>query len=116
MEILYQAMVVLHLLGMAAVVGAWFTVVRSPRIVPGMVHGALAQLVTGVVMVGLRESGAVTGRDPLDRAKIAVKLVIAIIVAVLAWVNRRRQDAPAGVVHAVGGFATVNVLVAALWE
>jgi hypothetical protein len=116
MEILYQAMVVLHLLGMAAVVGSWFTVVGSPRIVPGMVHGALTQIVTGLVMVGLRESGAVTRDEPLDRAKITVKLVVALIVAVLAWVNRKRDDAPAGVVHTVGGLAVVNVLVAAVWE
>ncbi len=115
MEVFYDVLVVLHLLGMAAVVGAWFTVIRAPRIVPGMVYGALVQLVTGLVMVGLLESGAVSGTEPLDRAKIAVKLGVAIIVAVLAWVNRRRPDPPRGVVHAIGVLAVVNVLVAALW-
>lgn len=115
MQILYNAMVVLHLLGMAAIVGGWLTIVRQPRIVPGMVHGALLQVVTGLVLVGLRESGSVTGDEPLDRIKITVKLVIAILVAVLAWVNRKRADAPAGVVHTIGGLAVVNVLVAALW-
>lgn len=116
MEIFYNVMVVLHLLGMAAVVGSWFTVLRAPRILPGMVHGALLQIVTGLVLVGLRESGAVTADEPLDRAKVTVKLGVAIVVAVLAWVNRKRDAAPAGVVHTVGGLATVNVLVAALWQ
>jgi hypothetical protein len=114
MQILYNVLVALHLLGMAAVVGSWFAVIRSPRILPAMAHGAGFQLLTGVLLVGLRESGAVDG-DPLDRAKIAVKLGVAIIVTVLAWVNRKRDDVPAGVVHTVGGLAVVNVLVAAIW-
>jgi hypothetical protein len=116
MDYLYDALVALHLLGMAAVVGSWLAVIRTPRILPGMVHGALTQLVTGVAMVGLRESGAVSGDEELDRAKITVKLGIAIVVAVLAWVNRRRDDPPAGVVHTVGGLAVVNVLVAVFWK
>jgi hypothetical protein len=115
MDYVYNALVALHLLGMAAVVGSWFTVIRAPRMLPGMAHGAGFQLITGMALVGLRESGAVDG-DPLDRAKIAVKLGVALIITVLAWVNRKRDDVPAGVVHTVGGLAVVNVLVAAIWN
>ena len=53
MTFLYDLLVVLHLIGMAAIVGGWLTVLRSPRIVVGMVHGALLQLVTGLLLVGL---------------------------------------------------------------
>jgi hypothetical protein len=80
-----------------------------------MVYGALTQVVTGIALVGMRESGAVTGEDPLNRVKITVKLAVALVVLVLAWANRRREDAPTGVAHAVGGLAVLNVLVAALW-
>jgi membrane protein required for beta-lactamase induction len=116
MEILYQLLVVAHLLGMAALVGTWFTVLRAPRIAAGMVHGALLQLVTGIAMVGLRESGAYVIDEPLDRVKITVKLGVALIVVVLGWVNRKREDPPAGLVHTVGGLAVVNVVVAAMWN
>lgn len=116
MSVLYGLLVVLHLVGMAAIVGGWLTVLRSPRIVVGMVHGALLQLVTGLLMVGLAEAGAVD--EPVDNAKIGVKLVVALVVAGLAWANRPRRK-PEGVspvvVHAVGGLALLNVLIAVLW-
>jgi hypothetical protein len=117
MEIVYKLVVVLHLIGMAIIVGGWLTVVRAPRLTVGMLHGALTQLVTGVILVGLRESGAVDTGEPLDRAKIGVKLAVAVVVTVLIWLNRRRgEQIPPGVVHAVGGLALLNVLVAVLWE
>ncbi len=116
MEFVYHLLVVLHLLGMAAVVGGYLATMRSPRVVPAMVHGALTQLVTGLAMVGMRESKVVPGEEPLDHAKIGVKLLVALVVVVLAWRNRRRETVPGGVVHAIGGLAVVNVLVAALWE
>jgi hypothetical protein len=112
-DLVYDLIVVLHLLGMAAVVGGWLTVLRAPRIVPGMLHGALLQVVTGVLLVGLGQ--AVLDRD-IDNGKITVKLVVALAVAVLAFMHRKNQDAPAGVVHAVGGLALLNVLVAVLWD
>jgi hypothetical protein len=117
MSIAYELLVVLHLLGMAAIVGAWFCVLRAPRVPAGMAHGALLQLVTGLAMVGLRESGAYDDPDgALNRAKIGVKLGVALVVAVLSWVNRKRVDPPSGVVHTIGGLAVANVLVAVLWD
>jgi hypothetical protein len=117
MEIVYHLVVVLHLVGMAVVVGSWLTVVRAPRLLPGMLHGALTQLVTGIALVGMRESGVAEADVPLDNAKIAVKLAVTLVVTVLLWVNRKRgDDVPAGVVHAVGGLALLNVFVAVLWE
>jgi membrane protein required for beta-lactamase induction len=112
-DLLYDLLVVLHLVGMAAVVGGWITVLRAPRIVTGMVHGALLQVVTGVALVGLAEGSV--DRD-LDYGKMTVKLVVALAVAVLAFLHRKRERVPAGVVHAVGGLALLNVLVAVLWD
>lgn len=116
MEIVYNLVVVLHLVGMAIIVGGYFAVLRAPKILPGMWHGALTQLVTGLVLVGLRESGAAESDEPLDHAKVGVKLVVALVVAVLVFLNRKRTDVPAGTVHAIGGLALLNVLVAAVWE
>ncbi len=119
MDIVYGLLVVLHLLGMAAIVGSWLATVRHPRVLPGMVHGALTQLVTGVALVGLLSSGALGDEEAeeVDNAKIGVKLVVALVVAVLAWVNRRRgaESVPAGVFHAIGGLAVLNVVIAVLW-
>jgi hypothetical protein len=111
---LHDVLVVLHLLGMAAIVGGYLAVLRSPRILIGMVHGALTQLGTGVALVGLAESGALD--IDIDRGKIAVKLLVALGVAVLALVNRRKDRVSPGVFHAVGALALLNVLVAVFWS
>ncbi|NLT54521.1 MAG: hypothetical protein GXX79_08120 [Actinomycetales bacterium] len=119
MDLLLGIVVVLHLLGMAAIVGSWSSTLRTPRVLPGMVHGALLQLVTGVVLVGLHEAGA--GDDDVNNAKIGVKLLVTLVVVGLAWVNRRRAGsgpdggvAP-GIFHAIGGLTILNVVIAVLW-
>ncbi|WP_336920795.1 hypothetical protein [Aquipuribacter sp. SD81] len=114
MAILYGVLVVLHLVGMAGVVGGWLATVRHPRIAPIMWHGALTALVTGILLVGL--SYPAFDGENIDNAKISVKLVVALVVAVLAVVNRRRETVPAGVFHLVGGLALLNVVVAVLWS
>src|SRR5688500_13877565 len=75
MQTLYDVLLVLHLLGWAMVLGGALTLMRTPRIAPGMLHGILTALVAGVAMVGLASAG-VAGDQP-DNVKIAVKLVIA---------------------------------------
>ena len=116
MKTLYELIVVVHLLGMAAIVGAFFVVLRSPRFVPAFLWGAVTQLVSGVVLVGIRESGALPDEDKLNQAAVGVKLLIALAVAVLAWTQRTKRDAaPAGVIHSIGALAIVNVLIGALW-
>jgi hypothetical protein len=115
-DIVYKILVVLHLVGMAMLVGGWLVTMRAPRMLPGMWHGALTQLVTGVALVGLASSGAVD--RSVNNSKITVKLVVALVVAVLVFLGRRKpaeQNSP-GAVHAVGGLALVNVLVAVLWS
>lgn len=116
MSVVYDLLVALHLLGMAAIVGAFFVVLRRPRYVPAFLYGAVAQLVTGLALVGIREAKVLDEDKPLNNPAVGVKLVIALAVAVLAWTQRNRtDDAPAGPIHAIGGLAIVNVLVATLW-
>ncbi len=122
MDLVYKLLVVLHLLGMAALVGSYLTVMRRPRVLGIMRDAAGLQLLTGLALVGLVESGVVD-EDPLNHAKIAVKLVVAAIVMVLATVGARRAASPGsttgrevdGLAHAIGGLAVLNVLVAVIW-
>lgn len=115
MSFLYNIVVVIHLLGMAALVGSYFTVVRAPKITEVMVWGARLQFLTGLIIVGL-------GEGALDKnyihAKIAVKLVLSLVILALAEITRAKQkkgQANPNLVHAVGGLSVVTVLVAALW-
>ncbi len=115
MDFVYDLLVVAHLLGMAAIIGGWLTVLRAPRVLPAQVWGARAQLITGLALVGLAESGAVTLDEPLDHAKVAVKLVAAIVVTGLAESLARRQRDADPRAHVVGLGGLLNVLVAVLW-
>lgn len=114
MTLLYGVVVVLHLIGMAGVVGGWMVAVRQPRILTAMVHGSLVSLVTGLLLVGL--SYPAFDGDGIDDAKTTVKLVVALAVAVLVWVNRTNDAVPRGLLHLIGGLALVNVGIAVLWS
>lgn len=113
MNTLYSLLVVAHLLGMAALVGGAMVAVPRPVVNPPMLYGALTQLVTGLALVGLIESGAVDAE--VDNAKIGVKLLVATVVAVLAFRHRKASSVSKGQLHTIGGLALVNVFVAVLW-
>lgn len=112
MALVYDLLVVLHFLGLAALVGGYLTVLRSPRVVVGMVHGALTQVVTGLLLVGLAEAAL---DYEVDHAKIGVKLVVALAAAGLAFGYRRRPRVAPAVVHAIGLLGILNVAIAVLW-
>jgi hypothetical protein len=114
-EIVYDLVVVLHFVGLASLLGGVLVQLRSSgerRILPAMNHGALTQLVTGLVIVGLGE--AVLDRD-YDQVKVAVKLAVTLVVVVLVWVNRRRELVPDGLYALIGLLTLANVVVAVLW-
>lgn len=116
MNIVMNILVFLHVLGAAAIVGGWFATFKKPTVLPIQLWGAIAQLVTGLALVGV--AGA-THTD-LNYIKISVKLVIAIAVLIPAIIGYRKakagQDVPTGLAHAVGGMALINIAVATIWQ
>lgn len=118
MDFIYNLIVVLHFIGLASVVGGFLVQMRSAEkgVNPAMWHGALVQLVTGVAMVGLIESGAYTGYDgDLDMAKISVKLAFTVIITVLAFVGRKKTPPQVGFWGAIGALSIANIFIAVLW-
>jgi hypothetical protein len=118
MAVVYDLLVVLHLLGMAALVGGWLATTRGIGASEVMAWGARAQVLTGVVLVGLAE--AVDSLDKhLDMTKIGVKLVVALAAAACIEIGRgrsRRGSSSRQLVTAAGLLGVVNVLVAVLWH
>ncbi|QZN84998.1 hypothetical protein [Cellulomonas sp. C5510] len=116
MDTVYGLLVVLHLVGWAIVLGGCLVTLRQPAFPKGALHGALTALVTGIVMTGLR-AAEVGDLEPPDNAKIAVKLVVALVVTGLVWFGTRRPDRVSrGLVGATLGLTLLNVLVAVLWR
>lgn len=112
MSFVYDLLVVLHFIGLASLVGGFLVQMSATEkaINPAMLHGALTQLVTGIALVGLAESGAV--EEDLNMTKISIKLIIALAVAAVAFIGRKRSGNQAALWGAAGGLALINIVIA----
>src|SRR5699024_4257693 len=84
-----EILLALHLVGMAIIVGGYFTVIRSPKALPGMLHASYLQLITGLLLVVIAEMG----EGDVNHVKIGIKLVVAIVVTVFAFIVKMKQTA-----------------------
>jgi hypothetical protein len=115
MDIVYNLLLVLHLLGWAIVLGGSLVNLRTPKIATGVLHGILTALVTGVLMVGIASAG-LAAHEP-NNTKIAVKLLIALAVATLVILGSRKPSrVTTGYLGAIIGLTVVNVAIAVLWR
>lgn len=118
MEFVYDAVLVVHFLGLASLLGGCLVQLGAPEgraVNPAMLHGVLTQLVTGVIMVGLAQGVDSLDKD-VDNAKIGAKLLVALVVAVLCWVNRQRPAIPSGLFFLVFGLSALNIAIAVFWK
>lgn len=117
MTLLFNFLVFLHIIGAAMIVGIWIANMKSPTVHPRQFDGAMLQLLTGIAMMGVIP--ILPEADP-NYAKLGIKLVIALAVAALAFIGRRRykagQPVASGIAHGVGGLALLNVAIATLWQ
>lgn len=116
MEILYNAIVVLHFIGLASLIGGFLVQIRATeRVVnSAMWHGALTMLVTGLLLVGL--AYPLNDGADIDNAKIGVKLAILLVIVGLVWANRKKEAISTGVWAAIGGLSIANVIIAVFWQ
>jgi Na+-translocating ferredoxin:NAD+ oxidoreductase RnfD subunit len=108
-----KTLLVVHLLGFGALFGGAFVQLRDDIVVvnSAMLYGALTQVVSGLLLVGVLE-----GQDePVDNAKVAVKLLVALVVGVLCWVNRAKRRLPTGLFFGILLLTVANVIIATTW-
>jgi hypothetical protein len=110
---LRHALVLIHLVAFAALLGGGLVQVRDRvRVVnTAMLTGALVTVASGLLLVGVVEGLG----DSVNRAKVATKLALGLVIAVLCWVNRARLDVPAGLFNAVLGLTLVDAGLAVFW-
>lgn len=115
MDVAIKILLILHFIGLAGIIGSWLAVIKEPRVVAGMLHGAILQVVTGVALVGLRE---MDGAD-VNHMKIGIKLLIALIILAVAIVGLKKEKQTPGstatLAHAAGGLGILNVIIAVVW-
>lgn len=113
MEILLNAFILLHFIGFAALFGGAFVQMKGPKRVvnSAMFHGALTQLVTGIVLVVINEFGA----DPVNHMKVGIKLVVLIVIMVLVVMNRKKDTVMDGVFWSIFALTLANAAIAVFW-
>jgi hypothetical protein len=75
-----------------------------------MLEGALTQLVTGILMVGIAESGAID--EEMNQPVVGIKLLIVIVITVLAFIYRKKQPPQVAVWAIIGTLTIINILIA----
>ena len=113
MKILEAVLLVIHLLGLAAVAfGLLRQLNRPTKVVDAVIaHGATTQLVTGLLLVGVLESGD----EDVNHVKIGIKLLVALAVVGLAHANRRKPSIPTGLFFGLIGLELLNAVIALAW-
>ncbi|NQW32569.1 MAG: hypothetical protein HQ468_07585 [Actinomycetales bacterium] len=116
MEFIYDLVVILHFIGLASVVGGFIVQISSSEkgVNAAMFHGALTQLVTGLILVGMVEGGAVD--EEINMTKISVKLAIVLVVTVLAFMGRKKTPPQVALWGAIGALSISNIFIAVLWS
>lgn len=113
MEVVKHLFVLIHLLGFAAIFAGAVTQfgASAPKINRFIMDGAWTQLLTGLILVGLNEMGP----DPVNHAKVGVKLVVLLVIVVLAFINRKKPSISKGLLGGIFGLTVLNAAVAVLW-
>ncbi|QEE60915.1 hypothetical protein FVA74_04455 [Salinibacterium sp. dk2585] len=113
LDLARNVLVILHFIGLASLLGGFLTQMsafktKSVVINPAILHGALTQLVTGLLLVTVAEMGD----GDVNHMKIGIKLAVALAIYVIALVNRKKKPVSSAVLGIIGALTLVNVVVA----
>jgi uncharacterized membrane protein len=114
MEILRLVLLFLHVLGFAALFGGLVVQARNSEksVNAAMRDGVGTAFLTGLLLVGVLESGD----DPVNQAKIGVKFAIALVLLVLVMANTRKPTIPQGLWAGLLLLSVANIAVAIFWS
>jgi heme A synthase len=114
MEFLRHVLLVIHILGFAALIGGLLVQVGSPeRVVnSAMRDGIGTAFVAGIALVGVLQAD---DKD-VDNTKMAVKGLIGLVLLVLIMANTRKERIPTGLWAGLLLLAVTNVCVAVFWS
>lgn len=112
MDLLYKILLVLHLLSWAVLLGTTVASMAKGALAKGSLHAALTALVTGILMVGLKEMAD----GDVNHMKIGLKLLVTLVVAALVVIGERKPEkVTKGYLGAIAGGVVLNVALAVLW-
>jgi hypothetical protein len=114
MAIAGQVLVLLHLIGFAALLGGVLVQSRvpQPEVNGAMLQGAWIELVTGGALV----AWLVLAHQDLHYAELAVKFALTLLVVLLVAKNRKFQSIPRGLWVIIGALTLTNTALSVLWR
>ena len=114
METVRLILLVIHILGFAALIGGLLVQLGSAeKVVNGaMRDGAGTAFLAGLALVGVLQAGD----QDVNNAKIGVKLVVGLVILVLVMANLRKPRIPNGLFYGILALSVANVCVAVLWS
>lgn len=112
MDILRQLLLVIHLLGFAALFGGMFVQMSSANksINSAMRDGAGTAFLAGLLLVGVLEAGD----GDVNHMKVGIKLLIGLVILVLVMANMKKPQVPAGLFWGIFALTVINVGVAVM--
>lgn len=116
MEIGLKLTLILHFIGLAALLGGFFTQLSAPvkTVTRSMLDGAWTMLATGFVMVGL-VTGLATEEEPVNHMKFGVKGLIIAVILILLMQGKNKESIEKGTFFAIGLLGVTNIAIAVLW-
>lgn len=114
METLRLVLLLIHILGFAALFGGLVVQVGEPqkRVNAAMRDGAGTAFLAGLLLVGVLEAGD----GDVNHAKIGVKFAIGLVILVLVMANVRKPSIPNGLYLGLVALTVINIGVAVLWS
>ena len=112
MDLVYKIFLILHLLSWAMILGGVVVSHTEPRRAKGAMHAALTAFVTGIVLVGLAE----TGDGKVNHVKIGIKTLVTIAVVVMTILGEKKPErVTRGYLLGLLALIVVNVSLAIGW-
>ena len=111
-ELIVHIFLVLHILGIAALLAGFFTSMKDMKtgmkVNAGVLHGAYTMLITGLVMAG------VTKPAELNTVVISLKSISLTAIFFIAYTFAKKDSAPKWVVPVIGTLTIANLCFAVI--
>ena len=110
-ELIINAFLILHFLGIASLLAGFLTSMKEIRtgmkVNAGVLHGAYLMLISGLAMAGL-------AIDPskLNVIVISLKSIILTVILFIAYALRKKEASPKWAVPAIAGLTILNMILA----
>jgi hypothetical protein len=115
MDALHTALLTLHFLGLAAILGGSLEQWRTGGKIttPVVVWGARLQVLTGLGLAALIFTG--DDADDANHTKIGIKLLVALAIAAVAEMNAKKATI-ANAARIIVAMTAVNIIIAVAWK